>query len=571
MTPGLLSRKRTRAALAVGVVIAMAGTGTAVAHGVGWLSAPTHDFGAVADSFTGHGTVTGDVLRNDHGATAVVRHTDPADGTVTVDPDGSFSYTPKAGFKGTDTFTYTATDAVQLFKDATAKGAPLPPLATVPGPNGSTTSISGEGYGSSLAPVPGRAGWFYGLTDRGPNADDPLGNKSEPLPGFTPQIGEFKLVGGKAELQRTVTLKGPKSVKGPAGVFGQPYSGRPPLAPDTKETIDSVADSHGAVGVPLANDPDGYDSEGLVALPDGTFWVSDEYGPYVTHFDAQGYELGRLTPDKDSPNNAFHKVVGYLPAVLADRANNKGMEGLTVTPDGSTLVGAMQAALQLPDLGSTKYSKVAATRIITINLRTYQTKQYLYLLDNPASTGDANSEITALSNTKFLVDERDGNFEPFAGKTLYQVDINGATDVSDLTIGGKSPEALIGADSTNAALAALTAAGVQVAQKQPYVQVGTLLSQLDPTGKLFGHDKVEGVATTDAGRTLYLSNDDDFGIDYIGDNGDSSPVADPDGTWGVHQKTLPATGEADSGEILKVDTAKLPAVLKTVTVTVHVR
>jgi hypothetical protein len=211
------------------------------------------------------------------------------------------------------------------------------------------------------------------------------------------------------------------------------------------------------------------------------------------------------------------------------------------------------------------------TRIITINLHTLQTKQYLYLLDNPASTGDANSEITALSNTKFLVDERDGNFEPFANKTLYEVDINGATDVSGLTIAGKSPEAFVGTDDTNTALAALTDAGIHVAQKQPYLQIGTLVSQLDPSGALFGHDKVEGVATTDDGKTVYLSNDDDFGIDYIGDNGDANPTADPDGTWGVHQKTLPATGQEDNGEILKVDTTKLPAVLKTATVTINVR
>ena len=146
-------------------------------------------------------------------------------------------------------------------------------------------------------------------------------------------------------------------------------------------------------------------SEPLDHQPDGTFWVSDEYGPYTTHFDANGYELGRLTPDQNSPNNAFHRIIGYLPVELANRANNKGMEGLTITPDGSTLVGAMQAALQMPDLGSTKSFKVAVTRIITINLHSFQTKQYLYLLDNPATTGDANSEITALSSTKFLVDE----------------------------------------------------------------------------------------------------------------------------------------------------------------------
>jgi Esterase-like activity of phytase/Bacterial Ig domain len=550
------SRRPARLALAVGAALAVVGAGTAAAQAGGWLSAPSHDFGAVADSYSGHGTVTGNVLRNDHGATAVVRHTAPADGTVTVGPDGSFTYTPKPGFTGTDTFTYTTTDAVQLFKDTQANGAPLAPLGTVAGPGGTTTEVSGEGYGSSLTPVPGRPGRFYGLTDRGPNADAPDGNKSEMMLGFTPQIGEFKLVGGKAELVRQVTLKGPKSLGGVR------YSGRPPH--DTSEVIDDVAatNANGGTPTPVAKDPYGYDSEGLVALRDGTFWVSDEYGPYITHFDANGYELGRLTPYKDSPDNAYHKILGYLPAELAYRAKNKGMEGLTVTPDGSTLVGVMQSALQQPDLGSTKAGNVAPTRIVTVDLRTFRTKQYLYLLDDPDDTGDANSEITALSATKFLIDERDGAFEPFARKSLYEVDVNGATDVSGLTIGGKSPEAFVGKDGTNAALAALTGAGVNVAQKQPYLNVGTLVSQLDPSGAFFAHDKVEGVATADAGKTLYLSNDDEFGIDTI--------TVDPDGRWTVHQKVLPSTGRTDNGEILKVDTTRLPAVLKTVTVTVHI-
>ncbi|MFJ5613079.1 esterase-like activity of phytase family protein [Streptomyces sp. NPDC093221] len=556
-TSGRFSRKRTRIVVAIGATLVVVGTGTAAAHTAGWLSAPSHDFGATADTFSGHGEVTGNVLRNDVGATAVVRHTDPKDGTATVDADGSFTYTPRPGFTGTDTFTYTTTDAVRLFKDARRDGSALPPLATVAGPGGTTTRISGEGYGSSLAPVPGRPGHFYGLTDRGPNADAPDGNKSEMLLDFTPQIGEFQLVDGKAKLLKQVTLKGPKS-RG-----GVPYSGRPPH--DTSETIDDVnaTNANGGKPVPVARDPYGYDSEGLVALRDGTFWVSDEYGPYITHFDADGYELGRLTPYRDSADNAFHKIVGYLPAELAYRVKNKGMEGLTVTPDGSKLVGVMQSALQQPDLGGTKAGNVAATRIITVDLRNYKAKQYLYLLDNPATTGAANSEITALSNTTFLVDERDGNYEPFASKTLFQVDINGATDVSGLTLGGKSPEALVGTGGTNAALTALTAAGVNVAQKQPYLNVGTLVSQLDPTGAFFAHDKVEGVATADAGRTLYLSNDDDFGIDTI--------AVDPDGTWTVHQKVLPPTSKPDNGEILRVDTTKLPAVLKTVTVTVRVR
>jgi hypothetical protein len=83
--------------------------------------------------------------------------------------------------------------------------------------------------------VPGRPGYFYGLTDRGPNADAPDANKSEMVPNFAPEIGEFKLVKGEAELVKTVTLKGPKSLG------GVKYSGRPPH--DTTEVIDDVAGS----------------------------------------------------------------------------------------------------------------------------------------------------------------------------------------------------------------------------------------------------------------------------------------------------------------------------------------
>lgn len=60
-----------------------------------------------------------------------------------------------------------------------------------------------------------------------------------------------------------------------------------------------------------------------------------------------------------------------------------------------------------------------------------------------------------------------------------------------------------------------------------------------------------------------MCNDSDFGIDTFG--------VDPDGKWAVHQKVLPTTGQTENGEILKVDTTRLPAVLKTITETIHVR
>ncbi|WP_165901502.1 Ig-like domain-containing protein [Curtobacterium sp. PhB142] len=52
------------------------------------------------------------VLSNDSGTgLSVVSNTTPAHGTATVKPDGSYTYTPAAGFSGTDTFQYTAKDS----------------------------------------------------------------------------------------------------------------------------------------------------------------------------------------------------------------------------------------------------------------------------------------------------------------------------------------------------------------------------------------------------------------------------------------------------------------------------
>jgi hypothetical protein len=62
--------------------------------------------------------------------------------------------------------------------------------------------------------------------------------------------------------------------------------------------------------------------------------VSDEYGPFIVHFDAKGKELERLSP-----------FDATLPKELSMRSPNQGMEGLTITPDGTTLVGVMQSAL----------------------------------------------------------------------------------------------------------------------------------------------------------------------------------------------------------------------------------
>ncbi|MBB1196235.1 tandem-95 repeat protein [Curtobacterium flaccumfaciens] len=66
---------------------------------------------ADAATATAGSTTTGNVLDNDLGTgLTVTGNSTPAHGSATVRPDGSYSYTPAAGFSGTDSFAYTVTD-----------------------------------------------------------------------------------------------------------------------------------------------------------------------------------------------------------------------------------------------------------------------------------------------------------------------------------------------------------------------------------------------------------------------------------------------------------------------------
>jgi hypothetical protein len=418
--------------------------------------------------------------------------------------------------------------ATQLYTES------IPSLGTAGG-----VSIDGAGYGSSFTAKPGSSTIFYGLTDRGPNVDGPDGVKVEPLPDFTPAIGEFRLEGRKAVLLKRIPLR---------AADGTPYNGRTSLEGNTGETIVDLN------GKKLAPSPYGYDSEGIAAMRDGTFWVSDEYGPFITHFGKDGRALERLSP-----------FDGSLPTELAEREPNKGMEGLTVTPDGRTLVGIMQAGLNAPD--GPKSKNVNAVRIVTIDLRTRRTAEYVYLLHSDGEPSTAVSEISALNNHEFLVDERDGDFEPNANKKLYKIDLRGATDVGKfskvtgstyddtnggLLVQGKTIEATVGKDGTAQATSDLTAAGITPVRASLFLDVGGLVTAIDPAGKYYGHDKVEGVAVVNGGKRVVLSNDSDFGIDGL--SKDTAPYT-------LHEKMQP-NGTQDTGELLGVDLAKVPAKFK---------
>ena len=463
----------------------------------------------------------------------------PAHGSIAYGVYGAMIYTPDAGFGGTDSLPVTVSHAVRLYAEDETPRIIIGDVAIQP-----------NAHGSAIAPVPGKADEIYGLSDRGPNVDGRTRNeKVLPVPDFHPQIAKLKLADGVASVQQIITL---------SGRDGAPLVG---LIDPQAITGEALVDLDGK---PLAASDHGLDGEGLVAMPDGTFWVSDEYGPFIVHFDANGKELERLSP-----------FGGPLPKELSLRSLNQGMEGLTLTPDGSTLVGMMQSGLQTPGLVGSARS-VPMTRIVTVSLANRgDVHEYLYPLADPQQTKVSVSEITALSNTTFLVDEHDGAPQPNGNKKIYLADISKATDVGPrstvpgtvyqadaggLLINGVPIETFVGVSTDAAATDKLKAVDITVAAKSLKLDLGELLRSLSANGDFFGHDKVEGLLTPDGGKTLMIANDSDFGIDGLASS--TPPFA-------LKPKILP-NGTQDSGEILKVDTTQLPAQTESVTVPIKV-
>jgi hypothetical protein len=344
------------------------------------------------------------------------------------------------------------------------------------------------GFGSSMVLDPRDASVFYMLTDRGPNIDGTIANsKVFSNPNFAPQIGKFRLKGKELILESTIELKNENGVKlnGLPNPIGFGNSGE--LALDLAGGI-------------LAPNADGLDSEGLALAPDGSFWVSDEYGPHIVHFDATGRTIERINPFGSGKGGR------KIPLVFARRRPNRGMEGLTITPDGKTLVGMMQFPLFNPS--SAAITGSLAIRILTFDIASGDTKQYIYLMER--ANLQASSEIVAITNTTFLVLERDGEYATEATKTtvfkkIFKIDLAGATDVSDPSnsvggklFGGKTVEELKDA-------ATLASNGIIPVRKTLAVDLMTDISSLYP------HDKAEGIVIINP-SLIAVCNDDDFGI-----------------------------------------------------------
>lgn len=239
------------------------------------------------------------------------------------------------------------------------------------------------------------------------------------------------------------------------------------------------------------------DSEGVRVSNDGQFvYTSDEYGPYVNEFlrsSGQRIRSFRL-PDSFYVSNLSPMGAVEISGNTSGRVANKGMEGLAITPDGKTLVGIVQNALiQDANEGG---AAVNLLRIVTIDRTNGKvTHQYAYLL----TTGSGVSEIVALNNHEFLVDERDGKGRASQNnanvKQLFKIDLAGAVDVSDM-------DGLTAA--ANAVPKTLFLDIVSVL-KANNISAGLIPAKLE--GVSFGPDVTWNGSTV---HTLWVANDNDF-------------------------------------------------------------
>ena len=89
------------------------------------------------------------------------------------------------------------------------------------------------------------------------------------------------------------------------------------------------------------------DPESFVRAPDGTFWVSEEFGPFLVHVADDGRVLTPPVqiPSVRSPQNPFLRISERGRAERPTLATSRGFEGLAISPDGSTLYAQLEGAV----------------------------------------------------------------------------------------------------------------------------------------------------------------------------------------------------------------------------------
>ncbi|MFJ2028227.1 esterase-like activity of phytase family protein [Streptosporangium sp. NPDC087985] len=160
-----------------------------------------------------------------------------------------------------------------------------------------------------------------------------------------------------------------------------------------------------------------FDVESIVRISDGTYWIGDEFGPFLLHFSASGrlLEAPISLPGVKAPENPL--LNGGKPNL----GRSKGFEGMARSVDGRTLYPLLEGTVKGDPAGSLRMHE------FDLRKRAYTGKRWIYRLESP---GNGVSDMTAVDRHRFLVIERD-DLDGDAAKTkkIYLVDTRGGKDL----------------------------------------------------------------------------------------------------------------------------------------------
>ncbi|MCC7298495.1 MAG: esterase-like activity of phytase family protein, partial [Bacteroidia bacterium] len=366
---------------------------------------------------------------------------------------------------------------------------------------------------SGLYPIPGTNGKeYWTITDRGVNVDaanaNPSGcrptyDKIYGFPSYAPKIMRIRVNGDSIQILQIISMKRPNGT-GATGLINP--TGLGSTAAEIAST-DTVLDCTRFNLKTTAKDTWGIDAEGVVVDKEGNFWICEEGGPTIWKLNSNGVVLKRYTPYANLPG--VRNIDVQIDTCFKYRKNNRGFEGIAITPNGK-----IYAIIQSPLLFPTKTigEGTRLHRILEIDPVTNANRMFVYVNDGIIGASGSNQirlrdwkigDMAAINDSTFLVLEA-----ALRGTTdikkMYQININGATNVSSGLYTGKTLEALV--DSVG-----LLANNIKAVKK-------TLFMNLLTNGWPASLEKAEGLAIVND-STIAIVNDNDYGQVSVPENG----------------------------------------------------
>jgi hypothetical protein len=317
--------------------------------------------------------------------------------------------------------------------------AALPHSVRTPGPTSGQFSTPANGVVPPFVdaqPIPGWSGLlanhdgtFLGMPDNGFGAK---GNSADYLLGYYIVDADFKTSGDGTTAPGSVTNRSFVAFNDRLGLLKNGVGVELTITADLVN-YRSGAGTGSDTGVPV--DPTiksgrlltGYDFdiESIARAKDGTFWVGEEFGPYLLHFSKRGTLLEEPIPHPflKSPNH---------PGVLAGTAvatlgSSRGFESLAFDEQQRFLYAVPEAAPTIDELRPVPGDeRVLEIFEIDAKKRRYTGRSFMYRKDGPATANNiVIGDMTNIKDDVYVLIERDSLFGAAAVvKRLYLIDLN---------------------------------------------------------------------------------------------------------------------------------------------------